>query len=139
MKILPTIKELCQTACPGWAFEFETKKMMNVKADDAHFPLIFFEEYTNARYSGPYQRRKKVLVQLSFQKLADFQCDAIQREAIREEIESEAILPFLDALDACDKFEEVTDIECPPEPPLYDANAVAVLLSFWVTFSVCAQ
>jgi len=138
MTLIERIKALVEASCPGYGFEFETARMMNERADDKHFPLVFFQEYTNARYTGKYTRKKTVQVQLSFLRLAEFQCDAIERERIREQIEAEAVLPFVDALDRCQYFDSVQDIDCPPEPPLFDANAVGILLSFWVTFNACS-
>ena len=138
MALIEKIQSLVTASCPGYGFEYETRKMMNEKADNLRYPLVFFQEYTNARYTGKYNRKKTVQVQLSFQRLAPFQCDAIERERIRERIEAEAVLPFVEALDKSPYFDSVQDIDCPPEPPLYDANAVGILLSFWVTFNVCS-
>lgn len=138
MKLLNTIRELVEKSAPGYSFEFETEKMMNVRADGKAFPCVFFEEYSNeGKYLSRYGWRKQVLVELSFMRLAEFQCDAVERERIRERIEAEAVLPFMDAVNDSGVFEPVEEFACYPEPPRFDANAVSVLLRFRATYKIC--
>lgn len=143
MKVLEIIKEVCSKAVPGYSFEFETERMMNVLADDIKFPLIFWEEYTmnDGHYSeGTGGMRKTVPVELSFMKLGPLDNpnpDAIERERIREEIEEEAIRPFIECLNSCGKVTPVKDFTITPQPPLFDTNAVSLLLRFSVTYKLC--
>lgn len=142
MTVLEKIKDVCQKAVPSYSFEFETKKMMNVEADNAKFPLVFFEEFAakDGRYSLKWGMRKTVAVELSFMKLApreNLHSDAIDREVLREQIETEAVLPFIEALNKSGYFEEVQEFGTTPEPCLFDANAVSVLLTFSVTYKIC--
>lgn len=138
MALLSTIKSIVEQACPGYLFEFETSNMMNVRADDKVFPCVFFEEYSSdGKYIARYGWRKQVLIELSFMKLADFQCNATDREALREEIEAEAVIPFMDAFNASGIFEPVNEFICYPEPPRFDANAVSVMLRFYATYKIC--
>lgn len=137
MTLLERIRTLCQAANPAYRFEFESDKMMNVKADDGRFPCVFFEEYVNGRYLRKYGWKKSVQVELSFMRLAPFQCDAAHREQLRAQIEQEAVIPFVEALNASSLFDAVDEFTCLAEPPRFDANAVSVLVRFWVTFDLC--
>lgn len=137
MRLLETIENLVKASCPGYSFEFDTDRMMNVEADDIKFPCVFFEEYTDGRISGVYIKKKLVTVELSFMDLAEFQCDARVRENIRERLEQNAVLPFINALEASEAFDQVSDFTIMAEPPRFDANCVSLLLRFDVTFSLC--
>ncbi len=138
MALLEKIRTLVGEACPDYTFQFETERMMNVRADDQVFPCVFFEEYSaDGKYVGRFGWRKRVMVELSFMKLAPMQCDAVLREALREEIEAEAVLPFIEAFNRCGDFMPVEEFTCYAEPPRFDANAVSVLLRFWAEFKLC--
>jgi len=139
MAILSKIKEICNDAVPEYGFEFEHSKMMNVKADNASFPLIFFEEYTDGKITQQMGLKKAVMVELSFMRLCPMHNDAVDREAMREQIEVEAILPFIKKLQESPYFEPVKEFSCMPEPPRFDANTVSVMLRFWVTYRLCAR
>lgn len=138
MTLLERMRELAAKACPDYRFEFETARMMNVDADDKAFPCVFFEEYTEAQYVNSYGWRKRALVELSFMRLAPFQCGAELREELRDKIEQEAVLPFISALNTEGTLGTVTEFTCLPEPPRFDANAVSLLLRFWVTMPTCS-
>ncbi len=137
MTLLERLRALCCEANPAYRFEFESQKMMNVKADDDRFPCVFFEEYVNGRYLRKYGWKKSVQVELSFMRLAPFQCDAAERERLRGLIEQEAVIPFVGALNASPLFDAVDEFTCLAEPPRFDANAVSVLVRFWATFDLC--
>lgn len=143
MKLLETIREVCSKAVPHYGFEFETEKMMNVLADDASFPLIFWEEYTlqDGRIAeGVRGMTKTIPVELSFMKLGPLDNpnpDAIVRERLREEIEDEAIRPFIEKLNSCGLVAPVKEFVITPEPCRFDVNAVSVLLRFSVTYKLC--
>ena len=142
MTLIDRIKDLCQTAIPTYAFEYETSKMMNVRADDRPYPMIFLEEFPSqdGRYILHYGRKKAVVVELSFMRLCDrenFQSDAIDRERIREQIEEEAVLPFIEAFNASGLFEPVEEFRVTPEPPRFDAAAVSILLIFEAKYKLC--
>lgn len=140
MGLLTKIKNIAEAAVPTYRFEYEATKMQNVKADDGTFPLIFFEEYVNkdGAYIARYGWKRRQSVELYFLRLAPFQADALTREAIREQIEREAVLPFIEAIDAAQVFEAVGDIRVTAVPPMFDSNAVGLLLSFDVTFPACS-
>lgn len=137
--LLQTIKTICAKACPEYSFEFETQKMMNERADDRAFPCIFMEEYYDVRFSNPWTLTKVATVELHFMKLAEMQCNAVEREELREQIEAEAVLPFIDAVNDCGVFARVEEFTCVPEPPLFDANAVSVLVRVELRYQPCAS
>ncbi|MCD8294137.1 MAG: hypothetical protein LUE27_02660, partial [Clostridia bacterium] len=127
MGLLEKIRTLVEEACPGYSFQFETEKMMNVNADDVLFPCVFFEEYSSdGKYISRYGWRKQALVELSFMRLTVMQNTAEEREAIREMIEEEAVIPFMDAFNACGEFVPVAEFTCYAQPPRFDANEVSV-------------
>ena len=142
MSLIDKIKAICEKACPAYSFQYETSKMMNVRADDRPYPMAFLEEYPSqdGRIILKYGRKKAVIVELSFMKLADrenFQGDAIDRERLREEIEEEAVLPFIEAFNASPDFDRVEEFRITPEVPRFDAHAVSVLLIFEARYKVC--
>lgn len=141
MTLMEKIKTIAEAACPGYHFVFETSRMMNVEADDAPFPCIFMDEYYESGYAYRYGWKRTARLELSFLKLAEMQGDAIEREALRDEIRAEAVKPFLEALEASGYFESIeqngTAISSPNEPPRFDANAVSVFLRLTVTFRDC--
>lgn len=137
MAILEKIRRLCAAANPDYTFAFENANMMNVKADDDRFPIVFFEEYTEGRYSSRYNWQKQTRVELSVYKLAPMQCDAIVREQLREEMENEFVIPLLERLRTSTDFMEVTEVDANYIPQVFDSNATGIMLIFWVTERVC--
>lgn len=140
MTLLEQIQSIAAAACPDYNFVFETNKMFNVEADDVKFPAILMEEYYDSGYVFRYGWKRTARVELSFMKLAEFQCDAIEREEMRDKIRSEAVKPFLAALESSGYFESIengTTISSPNEPPRFDANAVSVFLRINLTWRDC--
>ena len=139
MTLLQRIQALVAASCPGYGFEYETQKMMNVRADDKAFPCVFFDEYYTETddMASRYGDKTVATVNIHFLKLADFQCDAVVREALRQEIKTEALLPFVEAAKASRDFTAVRVIDRSPEPPLFDANAVGILLRIQFTYPTC--
>lgn len=139
MTLIGTMKTIAQGAIPSYRFEFEGRNMENVKADDGTFPLIFFEEYVqrDGQYTARYGWRKRQPVELYFLRLAPLDADAVTREALREQIETEAVLPFIEALNGSGVFERVDEVRVVAVPPMFDANAVGLLLSFDVVYKTC--
>lgn len=137
MALLEKIKTLVEASCPGYHFIYETDRMMNERADDSPFPCVFFEEYTDGRIINRYGWKEQVTVELSFMKLAEFQCDAVVREHIREDMKRNAVIPFLRALERAKIIDPVSEYTLMPEPPRFDANAVSLLLRFNATYRLC--
>lgn len=137
MMLIDKIRSLVEASCPGFHFVYETERMMNERADDSPFPCVFFEEYTDGKIINRYGRREQVLVELSFMRLAEFQCDAVVRERIREDMKTNAVIPFLDALERSGYIDPVSEYTLMPEPPRFDANCVSLLLRFYATSRLC--
>lgn len=138
MSLLNTIRQAVDAACHDYSFEYESERMMNVRADDRRFPCVFFEEYYDATFNRKYSLRKTTTVELHFMKLAEFQDDAVERERLRAEIEQEAVVPFIETLDGVGVFGNIDTFTCVPEPPLFDANAVSLLVRLSLTYNPCA-
>ena len=138
MTLLDKIKAIAASACPDYNFVFETDRMANVLADDAPFPMLLMSEFYDSGYQFRYGWNRTARLELSFMRLAEFQDDAVKREELRDQIRTEAVLPFIKALNASGYFAPIeTDgftISSPNEPPRFDANAVSVFLRFNVTF-----
>lgn len=141
MTLLEMIKDIASKACPTYKFVFETARMANVLADDQPFPMILMSEYYDSGYQYNFGWKRTARLELSFMKLADFQCDAIVREQIRDSIRTEAVKPFLAKLEELRYFDSIevkgNTVSSPNEPPRFDANAVSVFLRMNLTFRDC--
>lgn len=139
MAILALIQELCEEANANYTFEFENERMENVLADNLPFPLAFFEEYTESRYlMAGFGLQKETLVELHLMRLCPMESDAIVREQLREQIEAEFVIPFLRLLHKSKQLHRVSEVSVvTPIVPRFDANAVDVMLRFWVKTNVC--
>lgn len=130
MTILQSIKSICEQI-PGYTFQFDEKKMFNVTADNKLFPCIFFEEYTEGNYRTKYFFEKTTRIQLYFCKLSRMDNEAEERERIREEIDEEAVKPFIQLYNKNTAlFKPITDWKFFTPPPRFDVNEVAVMLQF---------
>jgi hypothetical protein len=131
MTTLESIKTICNAAAPTWGFYFDDRQLMNIKADNSPFPLIFFEEYRQGRYNFKYYIEKTTLVELYFCKICQMQNDGITREQIRETIENEAVLPFIKEFrERAELFEDINEFKFFTPPPRFDTNEVSIMLQF---------
>lgn len=139
MGVLTIIRDLCEEANANYTFEFENERMENINADNLPFPLAFFEEYTESRYMmAGFGMQKETLVELHLMRLCPMQCDAIVREQLREQIESEFVIPFLRLLNKRSNIYKVSEVSvATPIVPRFDSNAVDVMLRFWLRTNVC--
>ena len=138
MTIIEAIKLLCTEAAPDWNFQFEDRQLMNVKADNAKFPLIFFEEYREGRYNVKYQNSKTTVVELYFCKICQMHNDGMEREKLREEIEQEAVIPFIQAFkNHPEIFDDIEEFRFFTPPPRFDANDVSIMLRFNAILRSC--
>lgn len=104
--------------------------MMNVRADDKPFPCIFFEEYRDGKYDVKYGIQKTTRVQLYFMKLAPMHSDAATREILREQIDQQAVRPFIKTYNDCGAFKEAYQWKFFTPPPRFDVNEVSIMLQF---------
>lgn len=141
MTLLDKIKNIVAAACPDYSFEFDTSRMMNVEADDKRFPCVFLDEYYDSSYVFRYGWKRSCRLDISFMRLAEFQCDGVEREALRDRIREEAVKPFLRELEKSGYFESIesngTVVSSPNEPPRFDACCVSVFLRVNLIFRDC--
>ena len=131
MKTLEAIQFLCKESASDWGFQFDDRQLMNIKADDARFPLVFFEEYREGKYAVKYLSEKTTVVELYFCKLCAMHDDGAEREKLREEIETEAVIPFIRAFkNHPEIFGDIEEFKFYTPPPRFDANEVSIMLKF---------
>lgn len=140
MAISKTLQQVIDTVAevaPDYDFVYANANMMNVKADDAQFPLCYCEEITTQRYLNTAYGRlfKYTSFELYFMKRTPMQGEAIGRDEIREQIEQEAVLPFLRVLWARQPQTNAITGETPP--PMFDDNDVAVSIRFEWEEAIC--
>lgn len=132
--------QIIQSSNPDYIVEFEESKMMNVKADE--YPLgdkfAYIEEYISGSYSKEKFFHKKVIqVQIYFCMFTELQVDAIEREAIRGQIESDIVIPFMEKYNASGVFDKVDTFKFMTPLPRFDANEVSIMLQFDCKKSKC--
>ena len=128
------------TLSPLYPVEYEENKMMNLKADekslDARFAYI--EEFVQ----GSYTREKFVFqkitqVQIYFCRFAEFQNSAMDRENLRNQIETEMVLPFMRRYNDSGIFDRVDNFKFYTPLPRFDANEVSIMLQFDCKQNIC--
>jgi len=131
--MITELKQIIQESNLAYIVEFEESKMMNVKADE--YPMgakfAYIEEYISGSYTKEKYFHKKILqIQVYFCMFTELQVDAIQRETIREQIESEMVIPFMDKYNASGAFDKVDTFKFLTPLPRFDANEVSIMLQF---------
>jgi hypothetical protein len=139
MTLLDKMKEIAEAACPRLTWYYDIRQMQNVTADDGKFPAIFMEEYYASTLREGYGWRREVTVELHFLDLVPMHGEAEARERVREWLLANGVMPFLHTLNADQSgvFSTVTECQCDPEPPMFDANATGVLLRFTTSMPAC--
>lgn len=138
--MLTNIKNLIATSNALYEVEYDESRMMNLKADqksrDARFAYI--EEFVKGSYTTEnFRKKKSTTMQIYFCRFVDFETTAEIREAIRAEIETEIILPFISKMNTFNGFEAVKTFRYFTPPPRFDANEVSVMLEFDCIKLVC--
>lgn len=118
---------------PLYPVEYEEMRMMNLKADekssDSRFAYI--EEFVEGNYvKTKFIPQKTTVAQIYFCRFIEFGGTAIEREAIRSQIEREIIFPFIEAYNDSHLFDKVQDWKFFTPPPRFDANEISVMLQF---------
>lgn len=140
---MTTLQRLCKIlskANPCYIVEYEESSMMNVKADNYKRgdSFIYIEEFTQGRYAQEqYRRRKITQVQVYFCKFCNLHADAMEREKIRNRIEEEIVLPFIDEFNKSKLFPQVDNFQFYNMLPRFDANEVSIMLQFEVRADIC--
>lgn len=114
------------------AYYHDVREMQNVASDDVTFPAAFFEEYYTLRNVKNYGWTREYTIELHWLDLCEMQNESAEREQIRERLTLQAE-SFVDELNRL-TGNSVKDFTCDAEPPMFDANAVGILMR--VTFSI---
>lgn len=131
-----------------YTFTYEESAMMNIKIDeykkyaDVIDPdtnevigqkiasFVYLEEFTSGRLiKEGYHNVRVQKCQLYFCKFADFQCDASQRESLRDLMFEEIIYQFWEAIQHLPMINANTMSYITPLPR-FDANEVSVMVEF---------
>ena len=136
MNVPEAIKNICAQVLPDWEFRFNDRQSMNVEADDILFPFVFFEEYREGNYRCKHFFDKTTKCELYFcKRLATDEGD--RREALRDEIEVEAVVPFIKAFNDSGIFQKVVEWKFFAAPPRFDAAEVSIMLQFDAVTTSC--
>jgi hypothetical protein len=131
--MLARIEGIIRRANGSYRVEYEERDMMNVKADGigCSQPFAYIEEFRQGEYGKTgYWRSKTARVEIWFCRLCQLENDARVREAMREAIEAEMVLPFIA------EYKKERGLVYPETwrwytpPPRFDANEVSVMLQF---------
>lgn len=138
--MIQKLKSIIQSANPDYLVEFEESSMMNVKVDN--YPdgakFTYIEEYRQGRYfKESYVNKKATIFQIYFCKFTEFQNDADEREKLRNEIESEIVLPFMESYNKSGLFEKAEIFQFYTPLSRFDANEVSIMLQFEVKETKC--
>ena len=138
--MIEELKNIINSVGSGYIVSFEESKMMNVKADE--YPqgakFAYIEEYVSGSYSKEKFFHKKVIqVQIYFCMFTELHVDAIQREAIRAQIESDIVIHFMEKYNASGVFDKVDTFKFLTPHPRFDAKEVSIMLQFDCKKSKC--
>lgn len=116
---------------------YEYKNMANIDADSIAYDkaFIWIDEFRQGRIFIDRNRRvKSMRTNIYFCRFVQMDNPAVEREAIRMQIESEIVFPFIKAFD-----KEYTETEYGIFYPMtmFDANEVSVMLEFDFKLEIC--
>lgn len=157
-QLIDDLRAILEPLHPDYRFEYDEAAAMNIKADslDNRAGLIYIEEIQQGRYRLPQSRAqgffniKETAVSVYFIRFsADLdpyagignspasQAVAFTktqtRQAIRDRIEQEVVMPFMQALHNDARYRVGDFAFSYPPHPRFDSNEVSVLLSFNIT------
>ena len=131
---------IIKSANPYYVIHFEESSMMNIKVDeiDESESFCYIEEYTESRYfKEGYVKKKSTRVQIYFCKFTELHNDAIKRECLRSEIESEIVKPFMAKYNESTVFKKVDNFTCRSILPRFNANEISLMLEFDIIQTIC--
>lgn len=138
--MLQEIQQILNAANPQYKVIYEENHMMNIKADELalNSRFVHIEEFTRGQYTSErYFETKTVQMQIYFCRFVEMEADAIVREGIRNEIESEIVEPFIRAYKESNLFASVDNWAFFYPLPRWDANEVGIMLQFPCKVSKC--
>ena len=148
--LVEKIEAICKQVKPDYIFEYEESAMLNVKADSyaRGDKFVYVEEFTKGRYIvDGYKKKKVTQVQIWFCRLSlerneddeivrnELHNNAITREQIRNQIESEITLPFMTEFEK--QIHEIDTWQFYTPLPRFDANEVSIMLQFEYKNDIC--
>ena len=140
MTILEKLFSICESANKDYQCIYEEGSMMNVKVDKIKRTesYVYIEEFRSGAYSKQdYRKSKSYRIQIYFSKFVNFKADALVRESLRNEIEKEIVLPFMDAYNKTSFFKRNDTWQFYYPIPRFDANEVSVMLEFNCIENIC--
>lgn len=138
--MIQELKAIIAQANANYIIEFDESRMMNVKVDEINRSdsFAYIEEYSSGRYNVPkFFKEKTTQVQIYFCKFTEFQNDADDREALRQLIETEIVIPFMSKYNESGKFKQVDNWNFFTTLPRFDANEVSIMLQFDCVVTYC--
>lgn len=131
--MIEQLKAIINDSNENYEVEYEESRMMNLKADekslDARF--VYIEEFVQGTYEKPkFHKIKTTRAQIYFCRFCEMHSTAMQRQAIRDQIESEIVLPFMDNYNVSGIFQKVETFRFLTPLPRFDANEVSIMLEF---------
>jgi hypothetical protein len=154
--LIGRIEGIVKSVCPDAVFEYDEASMMNVKADDIERDksFVYIEELTQSRIETPKGRpaSRVTPVQIYFCRFEPLHNDAwhgdtrhsqaaaakltVARQAIRDSIENEMVLPVVERISQeLQRYSPTYTFRYPPSR--FDANEVAVMLEVTITDYIC--
>jgi hypothetical protein len=153
--MIQEISDLLTAINPEYTFTYEESAMMNIKADsylkykDVIDPdtnevtgqkiasFVYLEEFTSGSIKREgYVNARVQKCQLYFCKFADFHCDALQRQELRELMFTEIIYAFAEKI-RLHPMLLAKDIQYYTPLPRFDANEVSVMIEFDYKVQLC--
>lgn len=153
--IIGRIESMVKSICPDAIFEYDEASMMNVKADgiERDKSFVYVEELRQSRIERRKYRNVRITpVDIYFCRFEPLQNDAghgdtphsqaakekktVARQAIRDCIENECVLPVIERINTVMKeYSPVFNLRYPI--PRFDANEVGVMLEVTITDYIC--
>ncbi|MDR1416266.1 MAG: hypothetical protein LBJ57_02450 [Prevotellaceae bacterium] len=140
MTTLQKLLSFIESLGVGYKVFYDEAAAMNVKADLLHGGdgFIYIEEWREGTYvKEKYFSAKTTRIRMRFCKLCALDGEATEREALREQIEAEAVLPFCKAYNASGLFSPVSAWSWVSSISRFDCNEVSLILSFNLKESIC--
>lgn len=131
--MLSKLEGIINRANSSYIIEYEELSMMNVNADEIKYsqPFAYIEEFTKGEYGKQrFFNQKTVEAQIWFCRFCQFENTARKRESIREQIESEIVLPFMEEYKKESELYQPETWKFFAPPPRFDANEVSIMLQF---------
>ena len=138
--MLEKIKNILNQANPEYEVIYEEAHMMNIKVDELQpsDSFVYIEEFLRGQYlQEKYIKAKVLQMQLYFCKFTEMQNDADARQLLRDQIEAEIVLPFMDKYEKSNLFGAVGKWNIYYPLPRWDANEVSIMLEFECKMQIC--